>query len=75
MHRDYLKSYAHLACSNNGPLTLQITVQQDSTPGSIPNCRKLYPFSLRKEIAFQYYATGQQGNESLLLLSETYYTA
>lgn len=68
VHRGCVKWYAHFACSNNGPLALQITVQKNSTLGSIPSCRKLHPFSLRKETAFQYYRTGQQGNESLLFL-------
>lgn len=68
VHHGYVKLYVHLACSNNGPLALQITVQQNSTLHSILNYRKLYPFSLRKETVFQYYATGQQSNESLLLL-------
>lgn len=68
MPHSYVKLYFHLACSNNGPLALQITVQYNSALSSIPSCRKPYPFSQRKETAFQYYTTGQQGNESLLLL-------
>lgn len=67
VHCGYVKLYVHLDCSNNGPLALQITVQQNSTLALIPNCRN---FSFHRErTAFQYYATGQQGNESQFLLS------
>lgn len=76
MHHNYLQRYMPTQLAvNNGPLTLQITVKQDSL-SSVPEHRKLQPFSLRKGVSVLCNRSpGSQGIQRLLLLSKRCYTA